>query len=527
MMRRIPSVLGALLLILAGRAGEVQGRIGGVVRSVTTGEPVKSAVVTLRSPDAHAGPTRTATTGPAGTFLFESLPAGSYQLSIRKAGYRTLYSSAGGITLRENQQLTGLAYSLWPNAAVSGRVLDADGEPVQGARIRAYALQHRRSGPGLSFAGEDRSNDLGEYRIYDLPAGKFLLQVRPPPPTSLAGRFYASVAASFYPGAATPSQAVPLSLSWGQDLQGVDMKFAAFPTYAVTGLVWDTTLDAPCSRCVVRAVQIDGPWVIASPDTVKVSSKGVFVIRGLTPGDYTLVAARGGAGDLVGQRTVSLRNRNHEGVVLAVGLRQPVSGEIVLENPVEGIDVTEWKLRLVPLALPESWPEGEGYVESSLRFHTEEVPPAVYRLEVLNLPAGAYFKALRSGGRDLARPELSVPEDAAITGLQVIIAFDGATVSGRVWSGSSGKEPVAARVFLVPDQNSSPYADAVAIDAAADGSFRIHSIVPGAYTLYALPAMSTAQVFDPGVQAVLRRFARTVNLRPGEHETLDLPLGGE
>lgn len=524
MMRPVLWVFATSLLAGQALADDAQGRIGGMVRSMTTGETLKSVVVSLRSETGDAGVSRAATVGPEGTFLFDGLPAGSYQLSVNKAGYRPLYGSAGRITLGENQQATGLVFGLWPNSAISGRVVDSEGEPVQGARVRAYALQYRQSGPNLAFAGEDRSDDLGEYRVFDLPAGKYLLQVLPPPPNTPAGRFYASTAGTFYPGATAPSQALPLQLNWGHDLEGVDMKLSDSPTYAVAGAVWDATMETPCSRCVVRLVRMDGPLAASLADTTRVSGKGLFMIRGLTPGDYKLIAMRGASGGMVAQRAVTLRNRDRDDVALVVGRRQAVSGEIALEDPPEGIDVTGWRPHLIPLALPDSWPDGKGSVEKNMHFETEDVPSAEYRFEVLNLPAGAYLKALRFGGRELARPELSVPEASGVSGLQAVIAFDGAKVSGTVQSGENRQGPVEARVFLVPGSDPNGYASALAADTGPDGSFQFVSVVPGAYTLYALPAVSPVQIFDPSVQAALRSLARNVNLRPGGNATVELPL---
>ena len=46
--------------------------------------------------------------------------------------------------------------------------------------MRAYVLLHQETGVKLSFAGKAKSNDLGEYRIFDLPAGNYLAEVWPP-----------------------------------------------------------------------------------------------------------------------------------------------------------------------------------------------------------------------------------------------------------------------------------------------------------------------------------------------------------
>ena len=157
----------------------------------------------------------------------------------------------------------------------------------------------------------------------------------------------------------------------------------------------------------------------------------------------------------------------------------------------------------------------------------ESVSAESYRFEVLDLPPGAYLKALRVGGQRLPRPELTVPEDFPLTGVQAVIAFDAATVTGQVKprrSGGGSEGPVEARVALIPKANRGGYVTAKAVETTREGSFSFASVVPGAYTLYAMPSMSAAQVMDPAVQSALRSYARAVALEPEGSITVELPL---
>ena len=77
---------------------------------------------------------------------------------------------------------------------------------------------------------------------------------------------------------------------------------------------------------------------------------------------------------------------------------------------------------------------------------------------------------------------------------------------------------------LVPKPSQGGYATAKEVEATPDGSFSFYSVVPGAYTLYALPSMSAAQVMDPAVQSALRPYARAVDLEPEKSVTVELRL---
>lgn len=522
------------LSLLTGQlcADSGQGSITGRVQSVTTGEALKSAVVTLRLQGARPEFSRTATSGSGGSFGFEALPPGRYQLSIRKAGYRTIQGSAGRVVLREGQQIDGLVFGLWANGAISGRVLDAENEPVAEAQVRAYSVVHGPNGVTLSPAGRADSDDLGEYRVHDLPAGRYILRVWPPKTGTPAGQFYADTSGTYYPGALSPSQALPVELNWGHDLNDIDLALSDQPTYGVAGAVADAFMEGACTRCFVHAMQVDGNLRVTLPNPSRVSADGSFLLRGLTPGDYKLTARRGSNESMVGQADVSIQNRNVQDVGLIVGLQQEVSGQIVLEDAPDEIDPADWSPYLSPINLPPFWPNVEGEIVSTRRFEIDDVPPADYMFEISDLPPGAYLKALRVGGQRLARPRFTVPNDAPVSGLQGVIAFDGSSVSGQVLrgrsrSGTSDPQAIQARVFLIPRKGQNNYQKARSVEAAPDGSFRFSSVAPGGYALYALPVMSSIQLFDPAVQASLRSYGKQVDLEPEESATVELRLAPE
>ena len=162
-----------------------------------------------------------------------------------------------------------------------------------------------------------------------------------------------------------------------------------------------------------------------------------------------------------------------------------------------------------------------------MTFQAEAVPSETYFFEVLGLPAGSYLRTLRIGARPLNGPELTVRDDAPLVGVEARVAFDAATVSGRVKPRRSGRgedEPIEARVALIPKPNQGGYVRANTVQTTPDGGFSFASVVPGA-PLYALPAMSSAQLMDPAVQASLRSYSRQLDLGPSERATVELPLG--
>lgn len=482
-------------------------QVAGIVRSATTGEPLKSAVVILRPRDAGQNSSRT-TSGLDGGFSFSGLPPGQYQLTVSKTGHRTL--DAGGLItiLPDSPATTSLAPVLLPAGAISGRVVDWDGEPVYGAEVRAYAVVGQMTGATLSLFGRAESNDLGEYRLFDLPGGKYVLQVAPPREGGLSGQYYAGAPVAYYSGAASPSQALPVEVDWGAEVARADLKIQRGQSYRIAGVVWDASAEGLCTRCVVLAVQHDSPYSVTLPQTARASADGSFVLRGLSSGEYILIVQRGGTKGEVSQTRVPLRDRSLDELRLTVGTQQPVTGQIVLENPPEGVDVTQWIPRLSAVGLPQWWPRHEGQIATGRQFTIDRVSPAQYRVELVRLPAGAYLKALRLGGRSLASPEILVPQDNPVSGLEAVVAFDGATVQGKVPTSET-----RARVYLAPDDRSGFQVPKTA-ETAPDGSFTITSIPPGSYSVYVAPASGPIPS-TPGGNAIRLR------LEPKQTTTID------
>jgi hypothetical protein len=460
--------------------------------------------------------------GPEGRFGFSGLPAGQYEFRVRKSGYGEMLGGIPRVNLSRNEQSEGLLVRLWPSAAITGRALDPEGEVVADSQVRAYAVRYGPVGVYWSLAARALSDDLGEYRLFGLSAGKYVLRVWPPA-GGPAGQFYTDTVGTFYPRVTSPSQALPVEARWGADVTGVDLELVSGPAHSITGSVTDAATGGRCALCFVEAVQVDGSIQVSLPHPGRTSREGLFALTGLAPGDYKLIAQRGRDSGLVGQVDVSVRDGNVSAVELVVGVRQQVTGQIVLEEPPDGLDVSGWVVQLTPIGLPDTWPAGQAKVGENLDF-VLTAPPARYEIAVNNLPEGAYLKSLRFGGRALATPKLTITGDAAVNGLQAVIAFDAATIQGVVQARGSRDdgETVEANVYLIPEDGSAAYSRSQRVATAEDGSFRLGSIVPGRYRLYALPRGSAAAILDPAVQASLRNLMESVDVDAGESLVLEL-----
>lgn len=156
----------------------------GQVVSGDSGTPVRRARVNLTGQELRGQ--RSTVTDDDGRFVFTLLPAGRYTVNASKAGYVNIAYGAKGpgragtpIQLADGQKLEAKAMSLPKGGVVTGIVLDENGEPAPGTQVRAMRQVIRTGEKRLESAGTDTTDDRGQYRIYALQPGQFVVYAQP------------------------------------------------------------------------------------------------------------------------------------------------------------------------------------------------------------------------------------------------------------------------------------------------------------------------------------------------------------
>jgi hypothetical protein len=229
------------------RAGT--GVIRGRVVDGATGSAVPRARVTVQG-----GMRPSMLTDASGVFAFGNLPAGPMMISVDKSTYlstrypapgRTVRSGSRPIMLADGQVLDNVTVPIFHGAAITGRVLDANGDPIDNAQVNVLRVPAPgRLGRPTSRGGSS-TDDRGEFRVGRLEPGTYLIQVTsrrnqmademipgatpaPPSPQPLP---------TYYPGALTIDQAQPITLERGQTATDIDVVLAEGFPGIVTGTV--------------------------------------------------------------------------------------------------------------------------------------------------------------------------------------------------------------------------------------------------------------------------------------------------
>lgn len=144
-----------------------------------------------------------------------------------------------------------------------------------------------------------------------------------------------------------------------------------------------------------------------------------------------------------------------EGVRLPVSPGVPVRGSVVLDKAPEGVQAPESSVVFLPVRSPLGETRNARVAREGLTFAVEDLPSGTYRVRLRPLPAGGYLKSVRVHGVELPGSELTITGDTPLSGVELVVAFDGGTVRGKVRrqsAGASGNPGVgrAAIVGLFP-----------------------------------------------------------------------------
>jgi hypothetical protein len=409
-------------------------------------------------------------------------------------------------------------------------VVDEEGEPVQSAGIQVLRLSYASGRRQLISVAGATSNDRGEYRVFGLRAGRYLLQASvPSAPMSKPFETGALIpeaqdpyAASYYPGVTDMDSGSSVSLSEGSELSNIDFQLHKIRAVSVRGHLLSPVDKLSSSQIQVVlahnergvASYIDRTAAFVDPAT------GRFEIRGVSPGSYLLVASQLFAGRPLGGRVpLEVSPAAHEDVALPLAPAFDVIGTIEFEGaPRER--VPNLTVRLVSSEGLALGPPPSSKVGSDGSIRLTGVTPGRWMLSIDSLPEGLWLKTETFAGNELLAGELSLAENARGQ-LRIVLAGNGAQIAGTV---SADNLSCRATVVLVPAAPELRIAHQMyrVTNTTERGLFTLKGVRPGSYMLFAFQEIEPFEWFDPEQLKMVEEMGSPITVSEGEHALRDI-----
>jgi hypothetical protein len=570
---------------------------GVVVSDDQNPRPIRRVRVSAMASDRQTS--RTAVTDDAGRFSFAGLPAGRYQLVAAKQGFVQHFYGARrpnrpgtAIVVADGQRIANLTVRLTKGAVVTGTLLDHSGDPLPGVLV--YAMVHRFAITGqrqLGPAGSGMTDDRGQYRIWGLAAGDYLVSASPmfggqgirsdveiarttdadvkralsevaggrgsasasaSPSAASAERASAvGYAAVYYPGVFGPSQAATIRLAAGEERAGVDFPLSLVPTARVEG-----TLALPegfvAQQIMVQLVS-NSPGV-SSLDMFRRSTpaaNGAFSFAGVPPGTYAVIArglssgTPGTAAPARGPATppqpthyaradVAVDGVDVTGVALTLQPGLVLSGRIRVEGTTTPLDLTRVRVQLTAVQSHGDVLAGVPFIQADAAgaFSMPGITSGRYRLGAIvpsPRPDAPAWQLKSATVNDVDAADLPVEIQANVVDAVITITDRVSSLDGTVQDATGQPAPECQIVAFPADRTlwSGGSRRLRTAKPAADGTYTIPGLPPGEYLIAAALDMEPGEWFDSSFLEQLARGALKISVGEGEKKTQDLRLGGQ
>jgi hypothetical protein len=507
-----------------------------------------------------------------GRFAIKDLPAGKYTV---EGGLPGFFAGPADDVLAdvEDGKRADIVVPLAAGATVTGRVKNASGKALPNVTVTAYVITYQNGKIIPDAAMTDTSDDRGDYRLYGLPPGDYVVVADPPrysvtpapaapttPPQTLIEERYQStqilstpqVMRTFYPQALTSAEARILAIKGGELLSGMDITMQKGVSFKISGEV----RGIPSSAIATPQARIQGmlgleyrdPSIIDMRSTTaggSIASPGSFVftpsadgysakyeMTGVLPGEYyivprvnqTIPPSNGNV--TINRYPVDVIDRDVTNLNLELFKAASISGTVTIDGRPPGSTTVRVSFQAVGNPSPVYQGVGNRPVIAKAEDGTflTGAPPARYRVELgAGIPPELYLEDVRQGGFSIFESGFEAGKET-VGPIQVMLRSGGGIVEGIV-KDAAGKPVRNSTVVVIPPESRrlvrTLYKTATS-DAA--GRFTVRGIAPGAYKIFAWPNLVGGEFYNSRFLSKFEFRGKAINVAQGATLTESLTL---
>ena len=533
--------LPALLVVLPMALAASDASVSGTVVDDSTGKPIHMAYVTL-STTGSKPLDASVYTDANGAFQFNAVPPGRYYLHAGEDRYQRVSLGAptpdrypAVLTLGAGEIRQGIELRMRRLGAISGLVLDPDGDPMVGIGVQAVVPTWTRGHKTWTPRKTAVTNDRGEFRIHGIIAGRYFLRAtarRMPvfgmrsevalgdsEPDQVFGKVY-------YPNAANIQNAQPLELKPGAEIQDIVLRLPTTAAASITGHVEAPEgLDTSPGFQVSFNSQDDGAGLTT---TYGIGAGQQLVLPAIAPGHYTAITTLQGNDEYRGVDDIDLQP-GPQNVVFHLQKGARLAGHLEVQGA--AADLTSFKVTLVPGDVSPRFRRNnlDAAVQKDGTFAFASVTSGIWDIGVQPVPKGGYIKSMKLGEQDVLTEDMNITASTNAP-LNIVVSTRGGVLSGTVKMPEQSNLDIGAGepravVLLTPVGRFSHVESFRMIRSSEqDGKYELRGITPGSYKLFAFEALDRTAVHDPDFLSRIDSLGRAVEVHEGENIKFDLDV---
>ena len=529
--------------------------IRGRVMAADTNTPLRRAQVRITG--AQPGIQQTANTDADGRYEFAKLPASRYTITVTRNGYVTLqfgqqrpFEPGKPLNLAEGEIAEKIDFALPRGGVITGRITDNLGEPLAGVRMDAQRYQYLPGGqrrltsagnPGIPFGFV--TDDLGQFRVYGLMPGAYVVSASPPIIGSASMTAGAGTASSggddgytttYFPGTGNADEAQSITVGVGQEANATFAVVSAKMS-RISGVVRNAQGN-PVGRVQLMLATRTGSGSSSMGGTTQ--ADGSFAFANVTPGEHSIdvrplpigLVAPGGApgNDEFASVSVTATGQDITGLIITTGggANSPAAwcSRGMPNRRTRARAAVQSPARIGRSIDPahDGFPAGQraGGRDRTLSDPRRQRACHFSRSGDSRVPPvqGWYLKSVTLNGVDITDTGFDAKPSTNTTGLEVTMTDKQTSLSGTVKNarGDAIKDFVVAIFPAAAKEGTAATRFTRAVRPDQQGRYETKGLPPGDYVAVAVESLEQGGEWDPAFQQQMKPKGKSFSLTDGQ-----------
>ncbi len=446
-------------------------------------------------------PTFKATSDQDGKYRIAEVPQGKYLITpvapalvIANADN----SSGQSVIVNEGENIEGIDFDLIRGGVITGKITDAEGQPIVEESVNLLPADYPRSGSSLrGFQTDDR----GIYRIFGIRPGLYKVSVGQESVYRGVGRGRRTLPVIFYPDAREAAKATVIEVGEGTEATKIDITISrTFEGFAVSGRIVDGETGKPVANMAISLSKIviidkNSTSGYGGSTDVRSHADGAFRLDKLPAGKYAIsIQPEPESNFRAGPVTFDVIDQDVTGLLIKTSTGASLSGTVVIEGKggsnTAGAQAPAWLSVEVRNDMLGS-SSNQGFpikADGSFRVGGLSAGNVTFSVGTWGPTGNAKAITIARVERDgvVQTNGVQVQSGEHLSGLRIVAAYSNGSIRGVI-KVENGVLPPGAHLVVglakVGDTNSRPSGGGTAADAR--GNFLIEGLAAGTYELTA------------------------------------------